>query len=138
MPPRCVGGGIGQHLAHILERQPGGGERPGSIATRIAGFCWPEDSDLRYPRHPGDLRRPSPARKIAAITSDVPTGRWMKGVERLIGTRGTVDFIPTDEIDKRIIFSVCYIFLARAASWRRTEPRLEAPSGRLIIRALPF
>jgi Sodium/glutamate symporter len=41
----------------------------------------------------------------------------------------------TDEIDKPLCLSTCYIFRARAIPWRRTEPRLGAPSGRLIIPA---
>src|SRR4051812_11582500 len=49
----------------------------------------------------------------------------------------------TDEMDKpvcrtaRLSDSSCYRAVARATSWRRAGPRLQAPSGRLIIRAWP-
>ena len=42
----------------------------------------------------------------------------------------------TDEMDKTRPAKLCYSVRARATPWRRTEPRLQVPSGRLFI-ALP-
>lgn len=42
----------------------------------------------------------------------------------------------TDVIDKTSGFKICYDLDARATSRRRTEPRLQVPSGRLFT-ALP-
>lgn len=42
----------------------------------------------------------------------------------------------TDEMDKTRLGKLCYAVSARATPWRRAEPRLRVPSGRLVT-ALP-
>lgn len=58
----------------------------------------------------------------------VPFFAFPKDVRRLIYT--------TDEMDKTLFAKLCYANLARATPWRRSEQRLQVPSGCLFI-ALP-